>query len=93
MFVELFECVAEVCSWPTLQRVVHLLLLLLEEAQLAAQHLRATNLQEYPDLKWVILHWVSHTPDHHQKHFHALAYSELGHLFTFSQQCQYFCQW
>lgn len=48
-FMEMFECVAKVCSWPTSQWVVHLLSLLSGEAQLAAQQLTAANLLEYLD--------------------------------------------
>lgn len=38
------------------------------EAQLVAQQLLVSNLQEYPDLKWTILQLVGCTPEqHHQR--------------------------
>lgn len=54
--------------------------------QLTVQQFPATNLLEYLDLKQVILQQVSHTPEQHHQHFHALAISEIGCLFIFAQQ-------
>lgn len=70
-FFELFECAVEACVWPTTQWVVCLLPLLIVEAQLVAQ--------------WVVLQWVSYTPEQHHQRFCSLTFSDLGHLFTFAQ--------
>lgn len=62
-FVKIFEHAADMCGWPESEPAISLLLPHSNESQLIAQQ----NIQEYPDLKQVILRQVDCCQEQHRQ--------------------------
>ena len=85
-FLEAFEVAAEACHWPREEWVVHLLPLLLGEAQQAAHSLPPSARAHYVNIRKAVLDRTGYSPEEQRRRFRELVLATGDRPFAYAQR-------